>query len=91
MMAECTVATYEYIRIMRLPRASGRKTHVYNIVTNGGIFLGAIKWYAAWRQFCFYPDGGAIWSSGCLKDVQTFLFALKTFRSKYEEEVKTDG
>ena len=90
-MADYTVATYEFIRITRLPKANGRKTHVYNIGTNGGIYLGAIKWYSAWRQFCFYPDGGAIWSSGCLKDVQTFLLALKTNRAKYEEEAKTNG
>ena len=87
MMAEVVVATYEFIRIVRLPKPRIRKTHRYSIGNKSGRYLGLIKWSGGWRQFAFFPEGATIWSAGCLKDVQTFLLALKTNRAHYEEEI----
>lgn len=34
--------------------------------------LGFVKWYAKWRQYCFYPEG-IILNSGCISDIEAFL------------------
>jgi len=38
--------------------------------------LGFIKWYAPWRQYCFFPDTGTIWSKGCLKEINDYINQL---------------
>ncbi len=35
--------------------------------------LGFVKFYSAWRQYCFFPTSQAVYSSGCLKDIGSFL------------------
>jgi len=54
------------------------KTSVWNCVNNkSGTSLGIIKWYAQWRQYCFFPSEQTIFSLGCLKDITTFIEQLK--------------
>ncbi len=38
--------------------------------------LHEIKWYGRWRQYCFFPEEGAIWNTRCLEDVQEVIKAL---------------
>ena len=38
--------------------------------------LGFIKWYAPWRQYCFFPDKETIWSKGCLEEINKYLAQL---------------
>ena len=46
------------------------KTGVYRVFNKkSGITLGIIKWYPAWRQYCFFPLGNTIFSKGCLDDI----------------------
>lgn len=50
------------------------KTNVYTIFSKSlGDRLGEIKWYAPWRQYCFFPDEGTVWSKGCLNEVNVFI------------------
>lgn len=39
-------------------------------------YLGEVKWQARWRQYCFYPDGGTIFSAGCMTDIIHFIRQL---------------
>lgn len=42
--------------------------------------LGYIEWYGRWRQFCFMPTEGTVWSDGCLADVRTLIGELAAER-----------
>ena len=42
--------------------------------------LGFIKWYAPWRQYCFYPVALTIFNKGCLADIQKFIEIHKYVR-----------
>jgi hypothetical protein len=35
--------------------------------------LGTVSWYPAWRQYCFFPNGGMVFSAGCLDDIADFI------------------
>ena len=41
-----------------------------------------MRWYGAWRQYCFFPYPETVFSAGCLKDVQEFIEALMAERRK---------
>ena len=44
--------------------------------------IGMVKWYAPWRQYCFFPEPGTVWSRYCLNEVNTFINQLKEARKK---------
>lgn len=70
---------YEYIHFSELP-APERKTKVWTCATNSErIGLGGVRWYGAWRQYCYFPfqyAGEFVYSEGCLKDIAEFLGAV---------------
>jgi len=50
------------------------KTKRWDIISkSSGFRLGTIKWYGAWRQYCFFPDRMTIWNTDCLQDIRTFI------------------
>jgi hypothetical protein len=66
---------YEYIHFDQVQ--SSNKTGVYacrNNRSGGGI--GTVRWYGAWRQYCFFTGVEAIFSAGCLRDIMDFLTQL---------------
>lgn len=65
----------EYLRIyIDHGRSEGRKTNVWWVENRrSGARLGEIKWYGAWRQYCFYPEANCVFNKGCLLDIQQFL------------------
>lgn len=52
---------------------TNRKTPIYTIYDKNTICIGKIKWYGAWRKFCFFPEGNTIWDSICLEEVIALL------------------
>ena len=60
----------EYLRYERDARAEeGRKTQVWRVLqASNGSRLGTIKWFAQWRQYCFWPEP-AIFNPGCLESI----------------------
>ena len=42
----------------------------------GVSFLGEGKWFGRWRQFCFYPVDGSIFTPGCMRDIIDFIEQL---------------
>lgn len=54
-----------------------RKTK-YVLVSNKNSedLIGVIKWYAPWRQYCFFPASDTIWNTTCLDDVQEVISKL---------------
>ena len=52
-------------------------TIVYDVVSKTqGAILGTIKWYAAWRQYCYFPKGDTVFSGGCLSEIRGFIEGL---------------
>lgn len=63
--------TSQYLRFERqAPIGPVRKTPIVNVLSRtSGELLGMIKWYGAWRQFCFYPEPTTIFNLGCMADI----------------------
>jgi len=59
------------------------KTLVYDVLSkHQGSILGHIKWYAPWRQYCFYPSPNCIFNPGCLKAICEFIGELIAERKR---------
>lgn len=41
--------------------------------TQNGCKLGQIKWYAAWRKYCFLPEEGTVFDAKCLLEIVSFI------------------
>lgn len=39
--------------------------------------LGIIKWFSQWRQYCFFPQEGTVYSVECLNDTQSYIGGLR--------------
>ena len=48
------------------------KTNIYDCINNNGVQVGQIKWFGAWRKYCFYSING-IYDNNCLLEIITFL------------------
>lgn len=67
---------YKFIHFYRVMVL--KKTEVWvccNIRTGGK--LGEVKWYSAWRQYCFFPKGKTVFNISCLEDIRHFIGQLK--------------
>ncbi len=47
-----------------------------------GARLGQIKWFGRWRQYCFWPDPGTIFNTGCMTDIQAKIRELHVERQR---------
>jgi hypothetical protein len=64
------------------------KTEVYDVLSkSSGAILGHIKWYGAWRQYCFFPSPHCVFNNGCLGDIIGFVKDLMEERKR----MKTKG
>lgn len=67
----------KYFNVVRESIKKGRKKAVYRIVdknTDGE--LGVIKWYGAWRKYCFFPSSDTVWDNNCLISINYLLMKL---------------
>ena len=70
---------YEYIHF-ELERDTG-KTSMWACLNNkSGALLGHVAWHGSWRQYCFFSVDGAVFSRGCLQDVEDFIDQLMAER-----------
>jgi len=54
--------------------------------TKYGDILGSVSWYGPWRQYCFFPEHGIVFSAGCMADIQAFIQeAMADHNAKREE------
>ena len=54
------------------------KTKVWSCKNNRSeTELGVVKWYPAWRQYCYFPTVQAVYSKGCLNDIENFIKQLR--------------
>lgn len=79
---------YQYIRFVQV-QTPIRKTSVWTCrAIRSGTVLGLVSWHGAWRSFCFFPEGGTVFSTGCLVDVQHFIQQLMDARKKRKAPCK---
>jgi len=53
------------------------KTKFITVVNkNSEDIIGEIKWYAPWRQYCFFPEFDTVWNTKCLDDVNDLIKKL---------------
>lgn len=69
---------FTYIRFVQKPSRPGAKTSIWSCQNiKSGAELGEVKWFGAWRQYCYFPACPAIYSIGCLQDINTFISGLR--------------
>jgi len=79
------VAEYRYIYMQQMAVSDTGKTALFGVMNKkSGEPLATIKWYPAWRQYCFFPFGNTVWNNSCLQDILDFIFKLKTGQIKPE-------
>lgn len=73
----------EYLAFQILQLSESGKTAIYNVLNrrSRGV-LGEIRWYPAWRQYCFIPNNGyeLVFSDGCLDDLSAFIKDMEAAR-----------
>ncbi len=63
------------------------KTLIYWCVSNrGNDYLGTVKWFGRWRQYCFFPAEEAVFSVGCMNDIIDFIKQLESLRNEAKKE-----
>lgn len=83
----------KYMTFDYLGTSKSGKTEAYAVNSKSGkaraddgFRLGIIKWHAPWRQYCFFPDSGCVFSRGCLDDINNFIQGLMD-----ERKIKGNG
>lgn len=65
----------QYINIIQT--RENPKTNIYTVYNKQyETTLGIIKWYSAWRQYCFYPWTNSIFNKDCMRFIADFMDIL---------------
>lgn len=84
LLSQKIVVSNEYFMILE-EKLINRKTpifHIYNSKSKDEI--GEIKWYGAWRKYCFFPNHDTIWDSKCLNNINNFLEEINTLKKEQD-------
>jgi len=69
----------EYIRF-ELVHDTG-KTEIWEIYSiTRGTYLGDVRWYGPWRQYCFFPAQVTVFNKGCMLSIMARIDALMAQR-----------
>ena len=52
---------------------AGRKTCIWNVLTNDGFVLGQVKWFGRWRRYSFFPTSETVYEQTCLREIAQFI------------------
>jgi len=68
------MSEYKYIRFVEPEPKQPRKTSIWSCLNKkSNTELGTVRWYAPWRQYCFFNRVQAVYSAGCLDDISDFI------------------
>jgi hypothetical protein len=80
----------KYLKFIHL-NLLGRETQLWQVCSkSNNALLGEIKWYSAWRQYCFFPIN-ALFNSTCLDDIKKFIDNLNLEHKRRLNEKKDTG
>ena len=78
---------YEYICFIETEKKA--KTSVFSCRTNSNdTELGQVKWYPAWRQYCYFSTTHAVYSVGCLRDIEKFIVSTNEDHNNLRKKQK---
>ncbi len=73
----------EYVLFEYVGTSDSGKTVIYNVLEKRySSILGQIRWFAPWRQYCFYPKTSSVYDHSCLTAIGKVLAALMDDRKK---------
>ena len=73
---------YKFIHFVDTGVPAAGKTSVWSCRNNGNSNeLGIIIWYPTWREYCYEDTTPAVYSAGCLADIQDFIDQLMKARA----------
>lgn len=75
----------EYVGLREDGLSDSGKTKICTVfpISEPIMSLGTIKWYAPWRQYCFFPNEKSLYNQECLRDISYFTQGLN-LEHKYE-------
>ena len=64
-----------------------RKTKIIKVLSaNNNVSLGEIRFWSAWRQYTFQPEGSTLFDIKCLKEITAKLDEMNTeIRKEWRE------
>ncbi len=85
------MADGKWIRFVLYPYVKPwQKTHVYHVVTiDGGVKLGEVRWWGAWRKYAFFPEASTLYEPTCLRDIAAFIDGLMEERRAERAPART--
>lgn len=64
----------KWIEFEHFPPKPGYKTSIWIVkAKQSGATLGLIKWFPAWREYCFWPVDQTVYAISCLRDLADFI------------------
>ena len=77
---------YTHISFTQFKPKKPRKTEIWAVRNKAGEYLGQIRWYPGWRQYCWFTPNdtsqGVIMAKSCLDDVSHFIQQLMDKRKE---------
>lgn len=74
MMKDVEILNSKYIYVMVLRRQKRKLLQFMIYSKKGNYSLGTIKWFGAWRRYCWFPeDDSLVFDEECLRDIEMFL------------------
>lgn len=63
-----------FLSFVNIPPKKDKKTQSWMVSnTEHHVAIGEVKWYGAWRKYCFFPHKDTVHDSKCLGFIQEFL------------------
>lgn len=76
----------DYFYIVKLNKPENKKTDTYCITTIGTNYvIGEIKWWGAWRKYCFFPGEDTVYDNKCMLQIMNFMNEINLARYKDKE------
>jgi hypothetical protein len=73
----------KYLEFQRCLLAKNRKTYVVHVrAKRSGDYIGEIRWFPRWRQYCFFPEPTTVFSAGCMRDIIDYMEDLDLSKSR---------
>jgi hypothetical protein len=62
-----------WLAFLSQPRLAERKTDSWTVMPiSGGNELGKVRWFAAWRKYCFFPSLNTVFDVNDLHEIWSF-------------------
>lgn len=77
------ISEAKWLNFIRTGQSESGKTSIYQVrAKEQGVLLGEIRWYGAFRCYCFYPQPNTIFETQCLDDITNFINALMLLKNE---------